>query len=614
MAPWWRWGRTRDEGDSADNGPSGRLPRRELTRRSRSDLLAALGVPQPEPARGSVAFLRRRPDGAEPGCPACRVADEESRRWFFFYETETNADEALRERLVAAGGMCPVHTRHLIEQGPAASWLARSLFELLVRDVREHPREVAVRRAQRCPVCVAVDGRVTDLLGLLAAGIAPGGRPGDGWTADGEDWDTAAESADGAAQNWDTAVEDVGTAVDDPRSRDIVAAYRAGAGLCVPHARRFVAGASPAASALVTAVLADRLATTPELAVAVVAGDDPDAAARARLRTVAAPGVLAADAAARRAGLPQRIEALLQRPCCPVCAARETATWRLLDWIGSGRALPTDDADAEGAGGAVPVGPGGAVPADVVGPGGQVPALERRGGRPTRARAGVANQGMREQLAALCPTHLTDLVQADGGGGWLSEPVASVVRIAAARWRAAAAAASGAALVGPGRSVRYPGRTVAELMTPRTSCPVCASSAQAAAREVTLMHLVGADPARALAVARSHGPCQRCRSVVAGPGAGPAGHPWEQAAASRTAELGFELAESLRQGSWTARWDVHGAEMSAWRRAPSRLDGAVLGPPPPGRTGELVRGGAGDGGRPAAEGRPSTAAPVWLSR
>jgi len=594
-----------------------------LSRRSRQDLLAALGVPQPDRAGGSIAFLRRRVGGEEPGCPACRVADEETRRWFFFYETETNADETLRERLVAAGGMCAPHTRRLMDQGASSSWLGKSLFDLLVRDARAHPHGAPGRRSEPCPVCAAVQGRVEDLLAMLASALVPqrgavptGRGPGapdaNGWDTDGWDaggWDTGGwETGEGEVRGpvaGQVAARDR-TAAGVPRAtppdlavQEVVAAYRAGTGLCVPHTREFVSTAPARATALVAEVLADRLATTPELAAGLLTGDDTDAPARARLRAAAAPGVLRADATARRAGLPDRIEALLARPSCPVCAARDTTTWRLLDWIGSGRALPTrtaqDRVESDG-----PRVPDAGQPAFPKSTG---PALVRRdGGRP-RARP-ATGAGVRDQLAAVCADHLADLVRSDGDGGWLSEPVATVVRLAAARWRDAATAAAGGAAAGGavaggglpiapgeagtvGSAARTDGsrgwsrpRTAAQLLTPTTACLVCTQAAQAADREVVLLRLVGADPARSARVAASHGPCQRCRAVVTGPTGSEAGLSWDRAATARVAELAFELTDALRQDSWTARWDVRGAELSAWRRAPARLDGAVLGPPP----------------------------------
>lgn len=538
--------------------------RQPVSRRSRQQLLAALGVEFPTPARGSVAFLRRRPLGLDARCPACRVADEETRRWFYFFETETSGDTAVRNRLLAAQGLCAAHTRRLLGQGASASWLCSSMFGLLVTDAAERPLPAPDHSTPPapCPVCAVVDAVVVDLLELLAGCL-----------------DTSGPTADD----------------------EVALAYRRGAGLCVPHATRFLAGALPDAVRLVAAQLAERLATTPELAADVVTGDDPDAPARHRLRAAAAPGVLAADAAARGESLDARVAALLSRPCCPTCAARATAQWRILAWLRSGAAVPDDPAAAGDlsdptaatnpsaainppavteAGTDPPAGPhqaaGDQASTAVGGPswdepdrfGRSGPALVRRGGRPL-PRPGRTAAGVRSQLASVCPRHLGDLVADDGAGSWLTAPVATVVRLGAARWREAATN------LAADQTRRHPAD---DPMRAPATCLVCAAGDEAYDRELRLLALLGVDPARVEDVVRSHGPCQRCRPRVVA--LGPPGQLWDRAAARRTAALAFEFTEAVRQRGWSARWDVPGAELSAWRRAPSRLDGAVLGPPP----------------------------------
>ena len=536
-------------------GPLGALAARRgpLSRRSRQQLLAALGVRLPDRDGGSIAFLRRRDDGIDPPCPACRVADEETRRWFFFYETETNADTSVRGRLTASHGFCAAHTRRLLDAGTTASWLASSLFALLVddalTDLPEPNRGRIGAPSAPCPVCASVWDRVGETLTVLAGCL-----------------DTGSSTADA----------------------EVVDAYSAGTGLCVPHARRFLSTAPASAVVTVAAQLADRLAATPEEAAPLLTGDDTDAPARERLRASAAPGVLDGDATARRAGLDRRIGALLDRPCCPVCAARTTAAWRLLDWIRSGAAAGRGtgaaddshadadaDADADSDRDAPDIDRHGGLPVP------PRPMLVRRDGRPP-VRPNPVASGVRQQLSSLCPTHLADLVAADGAGGWLSSPVATVVRLTAARWREAASA-----LADPDAPRRH---RAEDPLASRTSCPVCAGAAEAAQREVALLALVGADPARGPAVLRSHGPCRRCRPRVAALGAPGAG--WVAATRARTAELVFELTEARRQRGWAARWDVAGDELTAWQRAPGHLDGAVLGPPPPrGRDGLARTGG-----------------------
>jgi len=464
-----------------------------------------------------VQFLPSRAVTTHLGCVACAAADAETRRWFFFLETETNHDEGVRSRIRAAGGLCPPHTRRLLAS-TAAPWLARGVFDDLIADLlrgRQPGRwsmdpghrlhRLAPRRRHRraplqapCPVCWSVADRVRDTLRVLDEAVRPGAA-----------------------------------------AAEVAAAYRAGPGLCVTHARQLIVTASPGATRLVAGRLAAALAVPPEEAVAVLTGGDDDAPARAAVRDRHGPVVLEAAAAARRASFAARVAHLTDQPCCPLCAARDRATWRLLDWL-AGRA-------------------GG-------------------GGDQERPDA----RGMREQLAGICAVHLSDLVVADGGGAWLSGPVATVVRLAAARWREtgldleSAARSSVAATASRDRipaAARL--RALAASFGPRMSCLVCSYSAQAVDRELQLLQLVAADTRLAEAVRDAHGLCARC---VAGLGAD---SPWARFFAERARQLGFELTDAARADSWTARWDVRGSERSSWQRAPFLLDGAVLGPRPP---------------------------------
>lgn len=501
-----------------------RLRRRsvQLSGRTRSDLLDALDRCAGRPEGGgrrpvrTVQFLRPPAVPDHLGCVACAVADEETRRWFFFFETETNHDPDVRGRIRVARGLCAPHTRRLLGSTSAAAWLARGVFADLLGDAARGwpqggraagggPRRAGRRGPADCPVCRSVADRVRDILNVLSAALGDGSSP-------------------------------------------TVGAYRAGSGLCLPHARRFLTGAGSAAAVVVADHLHSALSVAPEQALAVLLGGDDDAPARARIRAEHADAVLAAAAAARRESFGARVAHLTAQPCCPVCAARDRAGWRLLDWLG-------------GRGGGAGVAPG--ATSGVTGePGG-------------RSREEPDAPAMREQLTAVCPIHLADLARADGGGAWLSAPVATVARLAATRARESAVVVATAA----GRGVAGPAlHALAVSSGPRMSCPVCAWSAEAAAREVDLLRLVAGDPRWTGEITSAHGLCARCLPGLAD---GPAG-PWSTTFATRARQLSFELAEAVRTDSWSSRWDVRGAEMSSWRRAPFLLDGAVLGPRPPG--------------------------------
>src|SRR5690606_9343270 len=83
-----------------------------------------------------------------PGCPICRAVDRAVARWSVTYETESRTDLAMRERLRAALGFCPLHTRALLDQsGASASWLARWLFA----DVADAAVRVVATRGTGAP-------------------------------------------------------------------------------------------------------------------------------------------------------------------------------------------------------------------------------------------------------------------------------------------------------------------------------------------------------------------------------------------------------------------------------------------------------------------------------
>jgi hypothetical protein len=84
--------------------------------------------------------------------------------------------------------------------------------------------------------------------------------------------------------------------------------------------------------------------------------------------------------------------------------------------------------------------------------------------------------------------------------------------------------------------------------------------------------LIAADPAYEARLSRAHGVCLRHGLTTDLPPA------WRRLLYARVGLLSFELDEAERKAGWDARWEVRGSEMAAWRRAPTLLDGAVLGP------------------------------------
>ncbi|MBM7789022.1 hypothetical protein [Tenggerimyces flavus] len=233
-----------------------------LSRRDRLDAMDAVG-------------------GAE--CAVCRAMNDEVKRWFFMYENETRADFELRERLDRSLGFCAAHTRHLLDSGPATSWLARWLFSEVARAAVLAVAEGAqYGDFEPCPACLAVQRTEHDLLGLLA------------------------------------------NALHDP---DVARLFESGDAVCVRHGvallRRRVKS--------VAGLLAERLGKDTATAERHLIGVDLDYSRRRKLRQRHVDDVLGADDA----------DWLLDAPCCPLCAEADRTAWRQLGWLAT---LPRDEA------------------------------------------------------------------------------------------------------------------------------------------------------------------------------------------------------------------------------------------------------------------------------
>lgn len=225
-----------------------------LSRRDRLDAMDAVG-------------------GAD--CAVCRAMNDEVKRWFFMYENETRADFELRERLDRSLGFCAAHTRHLLDSGPATSWLARWLFSEVARAAVGAVAEGGQFGGfEPCPACLAVRRAENDLLSLLAHAL---------------------------------------------RDPDVARLFESGDAVCVRHAvallRRRV---KPVAG-----LLAERLGKDTATAERHLVGVDLDYTRRRKLRQRLVDGVLAADGA----------DWVFDAPCCPLCAAADRTAWRQLGWL-----------------------------------------------------------------------------------------------------------------------------------------------------------------------------------------------------------------------------------------------------------------------------------------
>lgn len=413
---------------------------------------------------------------AKEPCPVCVEAEEWAAAWFASYQSETNADPAMKVRLSRSLGLCTAHTRRLLDTGPAASWLAGGLFAEVTRAGLQRFTGGPAGRAEQCPPCAAADRRVTSLLELLRTSLAH-----------------------------HAAIRD---------------AYAAGSGVCLRHLAGLVTGAPPA----VTRLAADRAVRTleagPAEATGALAGADPDLRRRAERWAPHREAVLRAEEQAARRSTAALVELMLTTPACPVCTASQRAQWRLLDWLGS---------------------------------------------------CGIAAAELQLD-AACCGRHLGDLAAI----GW-QDRADEVARYNADRVLAAlrpAVTRLGAARRTP-FSRRASARTLAAVFRP-VPCRACRAAGLAERDERRLLTIVAGDASRRAQLAEAHGVCLGHGLALSREAALPAA--WRDLLVTRLRLLGYELDRATRQTARDGRWRMRGVELTAWTRAPTLLDGAVLGP------------------------------------
>src|SRR5690606_21099104 len=144
---------------------------------------------------------------ADPGCPACRARDAAVRHWFFIYQHESNGEWAVKERMARSFGMCAPHTRRLLGLGPATSWLAKGLFATVSTAGVRALDGAEPNSPAACPPCASGAAAETRRMDHLAMALSE-----------------AASGGDSEAATY----------------------YRAGDGLCLPHARGFAVRAADA--------------------------------------------------------------------------------------------------------------------------------------------------------------------------------------------------------------------------------------------------------------------------------------------------------------------------------------------------------------------------------
>ncbi len=301
----------------------------------------------------------------------------------------------------------------------------------------------------------------------------------------------------------------------------------AGDALCLTHGLAIIERGGPTVGRAVATLLDSRLGKDTVTAREHLTSSDPDFARRRKIREEGFTRVFAAEEAARNHGPLGDANLVLDWPCCPLCAAADLAEWRGIHWLTG--LSPEESAELR-------------------------------------------------TDATLCARHLGDLTSFRLTSGELSSvtltdegllvAVAAVIEHVAMVWRTEL---QGYLRQVDSRTTWWPSRRAAPIRR-ELSCQLCARRQAAVARTRRLLGLVAADPAYADRMARAHGVCLRHGLSTDLP------PPWRRLVAARVGLLSYELDEAERKAGWDARWELRGAEMVAWRRAPTLLDGGVLGP------------------------------------
>jgi hypothetical protein len=340
----------------------------------------------------------------------------------------------------------------------------------------------------------------------------------------------ACPACEASARATSDALATLAVGLADPEARQLL---EAGDGLCLSHGLDVAARGGPVIGQAIVAMLDSRLGKDPVTARDQLVSADPDIVRRRRHRDTRLGEVLDAEEAtrARPAG---DVDLVLDWPCCPLCAAAVLVEWRFLRW---------------------------------------------------RSGTAAADSAERRSDVALCVRHVGDLASfrdhGDPAALALTEdgllvPVAAAIEHVAGLWRVELQAYLRRLDGGPlsaGKALRALGHGI--------SCHLCAAQEAAIRRQRRLLGLVAATPEYAERLARSHGVCLRHGRAMGGAAPGSGGglpSPWLRLLQARIGLLSYELDEAERKASWDARWELRGSEMVAWRRAPTLLDGAVLGP------------------------------------
>ena len=234
----------------------------------------------PTPGRGGRLISELERLLREPGCPACGYVSEIERSFFSWFQIESFSSPQVQARLRAGLGMCPAHSRRLVEElgeGHIMTTVVREALAGALHQVRGDTQ------AGPCPACEAVEAGSRRACRLVLDGL---GDPG------------------------------------------LSRLYSDHGGMCLVHVLQSLPVADRPTHKRLTEGLLARL-HEPEAGpalLAVLAGSDDDARRRAlwRDRLPQLP---------RRGSTVDRFEQILEIAACPVCLSAGVAERDYLDWF-----------------------------------------------------------------------------------------------------------------------------------------------------------------------------------------------------------------------------------------------------------------------------------------
>jgi hypothetical protein len=128
------------------------LRSRNQARTEHGDLEAAAGPPPAPGAAGPHVLSEFERLLRKPGCPACAYIEEAERSFFSWLEIESFSVAEVQARLRASVGMCPVHSRRLVEDIGEGHVMTIVMREALA-GARQRARDE--RQPGQCPACEA---------------------------------------------------------------------------------------------------------------------------------------------------------------------------------------------------------------------------------------------------------------------------------------------------------------------------------------------------------------------------------------------------------------------------------------------------------------------------